>query len=252
MRLFSFFRSQSCVFLLAAAASALAAQQVREQPPLYAGPSSFVPGVFVTPIPGVPFTATVVIESKQLLGDGTTETKVSQVLIARDSGGRIRNERHAMMPEGFKGLPPLEGVHVFDPATRISTMMNPFTRIARERVIPPPVNYAPGPNTKTVDLGTTTLNGMQTKGTRISRTTPAQFSGTGKSVAVTDEFWYSDELHMNLLETHTDVRGGVQTVSILSIKREEPPATLFEVPAGYKVVDMTPPADAPAAQASPN
>lgn len=252
MRLFSPFRSQSCLLLLAAAAAALSAQQVREQPPLYPGTFSNVPGVFVTPIPGVPFTATVVIESKQILPDGTTETKVSQVFIARDSGGRIRNERHAMMPEGFRGMPPLEGVHVFDPATRISYMMNPFTRIARERVIPPPVNYAPGRDTKSVDLGTTTLNGIQTRGTRINRTVPAQFSGTGKAVTVTDEFWYSEELHMNLLETHTDVRGGVQTVSILSIKREEPSAALFEVPAGYKVVDMTPPADAPAAQSSPH
>jgi hypothetical protein len=88
---------------------------------------------------------------------------------------------------------------------------------------------------------------MQAKGTRITRTIPGQVSGTGKPVTMVDEIWYSEDLHMNLLERHTDVRGGTQTLAILSIERKEPPAALFEVPAGYKTVDMTPPANAPIA-----
>ncbi len=35
--------------------------------------------------------------------------------------------------------------------------------------------------------------------------------------------------------------------AILSIKRDEPASSLFEVPAGYKIVDMTPPQNAPVA-----
>jgi hypothetical protein len=98
------------------------------------------------------------------------------------------------------------------------------------------------------DLGYTTLNGMQAKGPRVTRTIPAEVSGTGKSVNIVDEIWYSEQLHMNLLERHTDVRGGVQTLAILSIQRKEPSASLFEVPGGYKTVDMTPPANAPVAK----
>ena len=244
-------RSLPCLLLLATSVLSLPAQDVREQPPLYRGPISIVQGVFVTPIPGVPFTATVVIESKMPLPDGTTQTRLSQALIARDTNGRIRNERHALMPEGSQGTPPLLSAHIFDPATRISTVMNPFTRIAQQRVIPVPVNHAAGPNAVAEDLGTATLNGMPTHGTRITRTIRGRSSGTGKPVTITDEFWYSDELHMNLLETHTDPRGGTQTVSILSIQREEPSPTLFEIPPGYKVVDLTPPPDAPAAQFAP-
>ncbi len=244
-------RLRPFLLILAAGACALTAQQVREQPPLYPGPFSIVPGVFVTPVPGLPFTATVIIESKVALEDGTTQTRLSQALIARDTNGRIRNERHALVPEGSQGMPPLLSVHVFDPTTRISTVMNPFTHIAQQRVIPLPVNHAAGPNAVAEDLGTTTLNGMPTHGTRIIHTIRGRSSGTGKPVTITDEFWYSDELHMNLLETHTDVRGGTQTVSILSIQREEPSPTLFEIPAGYKVVDLTPPPDSPAAQVAP-
>jgi hypothetical protein len=57
-----------------------------------------------------------------------------------------------------------------------------------------------------------------------------------------DEVWFSEELQMNLLEQHSDGRGGLQMLAILSIKREEPDASLFEVPAGYKTVNMTSPA----------
>lgn len=235
------------VILCLAAATGLPAQQVRETPPTYAGPFTLVPGVFVTPIAGAPFSATVVIESKQPLPDGTMETRVTQTVIARDARGRIRNERHMLMPEGTKGMPPLVSVHVFDPATRISYIFNPATMIARQQLVPPPSAKPELSNSKIEELGYTTLNGIQAKGTRTTRVVAAPSSGTGKDVTVTDEVWYSEELHMNLMEVHTDVRGGMQTVAILSIQRDEPTASLFEVPAGYKIVDMTPPPNAPIA-----
>jgi hypothetical protein len=223
-------------------------QAVQEQPPLYRGANTIVDGVFVTPIAGVPFTAMVMIKSQRTLEDGATETRMTQSSIARDSRGRIRNERHALMPETFHGAPPLIAVHIFDPATRISNIYNPATLISRQQVVPAPAQRIVVSNPNNEDLGITTLNDLQAKGTRVTRTIPGQFIGIGKPVEVTDEIWYSPDLHMNLLERHSDVRGGTQTVAILSIKREEPSPELFEVPAGYKIVDLTPPANAPVAR----
>jgi hypothetical protein len=234
--------------LLAAAlfcAGGVPGQAVREQSPLYHGPVTQVQGVFVTPISGVPFSATVVIESKQPLPDGTVETRHTQTLIARDSRGRIRNERHVMVADSFRGVPPLLSVHTFDPATRISYFFNPATHIAEQLIVPEPRTPTVPRDANNEDLGYTTLNGMQAKGTRVTRTIPAAMSGTGKPVQVVDEFWYSEDLHMDLLERHTDMRGGVQTVAILSIQRDEPEPSLFELPEGYKVIDITPPAVAP-------
>src|SRR5580692_5045944 len=94
---------KSLPVLLLSFATILPAQQVREQPPMYPGPSTIVPGVFVTPIAGVPFSATVMIESKQPLADGSVESKISQTNIARDSRGRVRNERHMLVPAGTQG-----------------------------------------------------------------------------------------------------------------------------------------------------
>jgi hypothetical protein len=42
----------------------------------------------------------------------------------------------------------------------------------------------------------------------------------------------------------------VQTISLSNIQREEPAQEFFEVPQGYKIVDMTPPADVLAANGS--
>jgi hypothetical protein len=236
------------VAVLCAATVFLPGQEgIRTQPPLYRGPNTMVQGVFVTPVAGVPFSATVQIESEQTLPDGSTETQHTQVLIARDSRGRIRNERHAMVTELSHGTPPLLSVHIFDPETRISSFYTPGMRIVRQQVIPPaPAREISDPRAE--DLGYTTLNGFQAKGSRVTRLVPSGQSGVQKPVQVVDEFWYSEDLHMNLLERHTDVRNGVQTVAILSIQRDEPPASLFEMPAGYKIVDLTPPADPPAAR----
>jgi hypothetical protein len=239
--------------LLVVGITGLHAQGVREVPPLYRGPVTQVQGVFVTPVAGAPFSAVVVIESKQALADGAVETRSSQVQIARDSRGRIHNELRALVPDGGQGAPPggmfpLISTHVFDPQTRISYFLNPATMIARMQLIPAPRQPMDASNPNTQDLGMTTLNGMQAKGTRVTRIVPAQASGTGKEVEVTDEFWYSEELHMDLLERHTDIRGGQQTVAILSIKTGEPDASLFEVPQGYKIVDLTPAENSPAAK----
>jgi len=226
----------------------IATLHAQETPPLYRGPVTQVRGVYVTPIAGAPFSAVVAIETKQSLLDGTVKTRRSQAQIARDSRGRIRNEMHALVPESFTGMPPLISAHIFDPETRISYFLNPATMIARMQIVPEPRQISDASDSGGQDLGSSELNGMQVKGTRVTRIIPAQFSGTGKDVEITDEFWYSDELHMNLLERHTDIRSGQQTVSILSIKTEEPDPSLFEVPPDYKVVDLTPAENSPVAR----
>src|SRR5258708_8113366 len=145
--------------LLLSFATILPSQQVREQPPMYSGPSTGVSEVCVTAMAGVPFCDTVMIESKQPLADGSVESRVTQTMIARDSRGRIRNERHMLVPAGTKGTPPLISVHVFDPATRISYIFNPATMIARANVVPPPRTQVSAGLGNTEDLGFTTLNG---------------------------------------------------------------------------------------------
>ena len=45
---------------------------------------------------------------------------------------------------------------------------------------------------------------------------------------------------MNMLTKHNDPRTGMQVVTITQVNRNEPDAAVFQVPAGYKVVDENP------------
>lgn len=50
------------------------------------------------------------------------------------------------------------------------------------------------------------------------------------------ETWISDDLSEIVLQVLTNVRAKIETrITLTDIKREEPVASLFEIPAGYKV-----------------
>ena len=113
-------------------------QETASTPPPYRGVEQHIAGVFVTPVPNVPFTATVEVESSQVLPDGSTEQKKTFNNIARDSAGRIYNERRTLVPSSFNGTPRIVSMHLYDPQNRLSTFMDPSTHIARESVLPKP------------------------------------------------------------------------------------------------------------------
>jgi len=209
-------------------------------------------GITISAVAGAPFSATVVIESQRDWFDDTIQVRRTINLIARDSNGRTHHESRRLMPEYFHGTPELISIRLFDPSTRIRTTCDPALHVARQQLIPKDAKMGNTSNAsvRTEDLGVTTLNGLQTKGTRRTFTISAKASGTGKPVEVVDEEWYSEDLHMNLLVRHSDPRMGTQTIGISGLKREEPPASMFEVPAGYRVLSITSPdpADAPAPQ----
>jgi hypothetical protein len=130
-------------------ATALIAQAPNQQrmPPDYRGVQTRVPGIFVTPIPNAPFTATVEILSHEKLPNGTENVRTTSAQIARDSSGRIYNELRMLVPVTFKGQPALISAHIFDPATRLNIFLDPRTRIARESILPAAVAARQMPTT---------------------------------------------------------------------------------------------------------
>jgi hypothetical protein len=84
------------------------------------------------------------------------------------------------------------------------------------------------------------LENVTVHGLRRTRTIPANLSGTGTPVEVTDEYWYSEDMRLNMLIVHEDPRSGKQTITVTQMDRSEPAAELFQIPSEYKVVDETP------------
>ena len=74
-------------------------------PPDYPGVKTYIPGVFITPVPGAPFSGTVEILSKQSMPDGSVYTRRTINHIARNSSGVIHNERRKLVPPDFQEEP---------------------------------------------------------------------------------------------------------------------------------------------------
>ena len=221
------------------------------QPRDYGGVSTHVDGIFVTPVPNAPFSADVQILSHQPLSGGGERVVTTHDHIARSSSGRIHNESHHLVPVTFEGEPHLNSVHIYDPNTRLNTFYYPSTLIARQTVLSAPMRtparaLAPAqqptaPDQTVTALGEQQFDGIALQGTRKTRTIPAEASGTGKAVTVTDEYWYSPELSICLIIKHEDPRTGEQIVAVTKVERTEPPAEMMNVPSAYKIVDETPP-----------
>ena len=229
----------------------------------YRGPQVHIPGIFMTPVPNAPFSATVNIVSRETLPDGSEHVVKTVNHVARESSGVIYNERRVLVPASYSGEPRLLSALIYDPSSRLSISLDPYSHLAREvrqthepSLTPGPT--APGPvmpGTIETDLGEQTMNGVSLHGLRRERTLAADRSGTGKPVVITDDYWYAPALSVYLIIRHNDPRTGEQLVGLAEIDRAEPDATRFRVPDDYKVVDETPlprpTAPAPAAPRQP-
>lgn len=222
----------SCLFALATVAPATLAQGQ---------------DIFVTPVPNAPFSATIDVQRSLVQPQGGFAQVKTVRKIARDSRGRIHNENRELLPIASSETPSIRRIHLYDPETRISTILEPsnktyWTMIVRHppSTVPPAMAASPTGNalpasefSKKEDLGTTEMEGLPVHGVREIQTIPATSSGTGKDVTVTDEYWYSEDLRINLQIKHNDPRMGSVTMIVTQISRGEPSSALFEIPQGY-------------------
>jgi hypothetical protein len=117
--------------------------------------------------------------------------------------------------------------------------LTPATQIAAVVVLPAPKERSA---TRVVpreqqreDLGFTQIAGLTVHGYRQFRTIPEGQDGNDRAITITDEYWYSDQLRMNITLKHTDPRHGTQVVTLTQLRLEEPDPKMFEIPAEYTV-----------------
>ena len=92
---------------------------------------TFNGGVFVTPVPGAPFSARVDQVITQVPGGGSPFQRKTMAMIARDSRGRIHNEIRTILPASNLHEPTLWVIHLYDPDTHADLLLNQMTRIAQ-------------------------------------------------------------------------------------------------------------------------
>jgi hypothetical protein len=92
-------------------------------------------------------------------------------------------------------------------------------------------------NANADNLGDQMIEGIHATGTRVTTVIPAGKMGNEKPITVTSERWFSPELKVTVLTKHNDPWAGELKTELKNVNASEPDASLFTVPADYKVVD---------------
>jgi hypothetical protein len=198
-------------------------------------------------VTGAPFSATITTESKQTLADGNLIQRTSNGSLARDAQGRTRRDMTlpAFGPWAESGKPAPHIVSVNDPVAGSRFMLDADTKTAR--VMQAPGRRADAEKDRagsrqaaqmdvvTTSLGTQTIGGVSAEGTRYTRTIPAGQVGNSKPIVIVTERWYSPDLQMVVMTKHTDPRMGETSFTMSNVQRQEPAATLFQVPGDYTI-----------------
>jgi hypothetical protein len=212
------------------------------------GTSMMVQSVAVPPMTNAPFTATVSTTWTRRLDDGSTEKIQNHRTIARDNLGRIYQQRRRLYPEGDPRENEIGQIEISDPQTHEIYFCHPSQHTCELRsyfgltspapLIPAgPLNGGKAFLTR-APLGSDSVGGVETVGTRETTTLNAGTIGNDRSISIVKEFWYSPQLGINLIEKRQDPRVGTQTFIVSDISLGEPDASLFDTPAGFRTIDM--------------
>jgi len=229
-----------------------------------------------TPVQGAPYSATITTESIQTLEDGTHINQSSTGNIARDSQGRTRQDASLPAIGNLSAADAPHLVFIQDPVAQTAYTLNLTDKTAQKMPAFPPNPSTSGPpnggeakfvmrmsdsvpaggpppmgiamqrtiiangdqsQVKTEDLGTQTMEGVQVTGVKTTRTIPVGEIGNDMPITIVTEVWTSPDLKAIVYSKRTDPRMGEQTFQLTNIVRSEPDASLFTVPADFKIVD---------------
>jgi hypothetical protein len=227
-----------------------------------------VAGVPRRVVRNAPYSATTVTETTQVLADGNRIHHPSTGKIFRDSEGRVRNEQSMA---GLDALAPHAGIQqvvfINDPVAGVNYALNVHDKTATrsswgrggrgasdqgrgdrgasgrgDASKGSGGRFGRGPNdagqnVKTEQLGRRTMAGLPADGTRTTFTIPAGQMGNEQPMQIVSEVWYSQDLQATVFSKHLDPRSGETVFRLTDISRSEPPASLFQPPADYQVVD---------------
>jgi hypothetical protein len=228
-----------------------------------------------TPVQGAPYSATITNESIQTLADGNRIVQTSTGTTARDAQGRTRQDAALPTIGNLSAANAPHLVFIMDPVAQTSYTLNLTDKTAHKISMPPAggpnaaglgnqkvfiaqfgtasaMGGAPPPSAmgmvkmvggeeqaqvNTEDLGSQTMEGLLVTGIRTTHTIPAGEVGNDKPISIVTEVWTSPDLKTIVYSKRSDPRMGEQTFKLTNIVRAEPDASLFTVPADFKVTD---------------
>ena len=209
--------------------------------------------IFIPNMTNSPFTATVNTEWVRVLPDNSHITLVNHRMIARDSAGRIFQERRLLVPQNGQQESFVTQTEIRDPILRAEYICIPGANTCQVEAkapmpvaLPPPVPrpsgvQSPSPisayPSEVTALGTQVIAGVETIGTRETITIPAGAIGNDTPIVTKREFWFSPKLGLDVVSLREDPRFGTQRFEMSDVVLGEPDAKLFSPPEGARIID---------------
>lgn len=216
-----------------------------------------------------PFTARrITTTTSRSAGAPPRMPEISEI-VTRDGAGRVRIEKHGESA-ALSGSDPVvlhtrdggqfNTTHaelnvitmIFDCPDGRTIMLQPGMRIAHSydiRAVQPGLRgehpysffftsllrHNPTADVFAEDLGHKMIEGIDALGIKTTQSGSEEDEWKGKPIRIFEK-WVSDDLAATLVETVIDLKKNIETTSRLTdVSRVEPDASLFEIPAGYKI-----------------
>jgi hypothetical protein len=216
------------------------------------GTRQVLESIVIPPKANAPFYATLHTDWVRGSPESGTITLVNARRIARDASGRIYQERWFLVPKNGQVKSRMNAIQISDPSahTLYTCMLLVTPKVCTLTFYSPStstvynvtgVSAGPLPNgvgyVTREDLGHQSILSVDTAGTRETVTYNPGAIGNDEKINLTREYWYADQLGINLLSKRTDPSFGTQLFTITEITLYEPEPELFELPKDFKVVD---------------
>lgn len=208
-------------------------------------------------VTGLPYSADETVSMVLELPGGVrvAHAMKGQVWRATDGAERVEATSDSTAAKDLKATPTTM-VMLLDPAGHRTVFWNTKVKTAHMTRVPEnteltlrllPSQMSPAvrkesmkpENVTTTDLGRETREGLALVGTRVTTTIPAGAIGNDVAIVTTQDRWVSPELKLLVREVDQDPWTGNRVMELTHIARTEPDAALFEVPAGYAVIETT-------------
>jgi hypothetical protein len=245
---------QRALLVLVAACSCLAmpsgiAAQGSEpmHAPDWRAPQRITP-LYFPPRPNAPFSATAVTLWVRTLPDGSTVSSQNERPVARDSDGRVYQQRATFVP-----LPRTAGVesrayaadyddpveHKWYHCMPEAKICNLFGFYAPAKTAILPAGLQPDKTTFITreNLGVESLAGLEVQHSRETTTLYSGAVGNTRTFLRMCEYWYSPALGINIKVKRHDPRDGDQTLWLKDVSLSEPEPERFKIPADFRIVD---------------
>lgn len=231
--------------------------------------------VIPTTIKNAPFSAVVVTQYDRVIGTGNHIHRETRGKVYRDDQGRVRTETEFSTPgnggEQFLRvtiLDPIQHTVIhLDPRNKVATVTHTGQSMSASDSAPPrhgitlggtPINDSgqpagppvriqtdhsaanAGAAVKTETLGSKSIEGVETVGTKTTRTIAPGAMGNEQPVVSVSDSWYSRDLQIVVLNETDDGQSGHTMMKLVDVVRSEPNSQLFVIPQDYTVKESNP------------